>query len=135
MSRARTIGYWVTTAWVALSMGGGGIAHVMHVPATEAGFIALGYPLHVVTLLGIWKVLGAIALLVPKFPRLKEWAYAGFVFDLTGAAFAWAATGASDADVSNTGHIVAALVGLPLVFASWALRPASRKLPDPPRDP
>ena len=131
MSRARVIGYWVTTVWVALSMGGGGIAHVMHVPATEAGFIALGYPLHVVTLLGIWKMLGAIALLVPKFPRLKEWAYAGFVFDLTGAAFAWAATGASDGGVSNTGHIFAALLGLPLVFASWALRPDSRKLPNP----
>lgn len=131
MSRAKVIAYWVTTVWVALSMGGGGVAHVLHVQQTVAGFVTLGYPLHVVTLLGIWKILGAVALLVPKFPRLKEWAYAGFVFDLTGAAFAWAATGARDADVSNTGHIAAALMGLPLVFASWALRPESRRLASP----
>lgn len=128
MKRAKTIGYWVTTVWVALGMGGGGVAHLLHVPATEAGFVTLGYPLHLVTLLGAWKVLGAIALLVPKFPRLKEWAYAGFVFDLTGAAYAWAATGASDADVSNAGHIAAALFGLAPLLASWALRPDSRKL-------
>jgi uncharacterized membrane protein YphA (DoxX/SURF4 family) len=129
MSRARLVAYWVTTVWVALSMGGGGVAHVLHVPATVDGFVRLGYPLHFVTLLGIWKILGALALLAPKFPRLKEWAYAGFTFDLTAAAFAWAVTGASDNDVSNTGHIIAALAGLPLVFASWALRPDSRKLP------
>ena len=129
MSRAKLVGYWVTTVWIALSMGGGGVAHVLHVPATVEGFVRLGYPLHLVTLLGIWKILGAIALLAPRFPRLKEWAYAGFTFDLTGAAFAWAATGASDSSVSNTGHIVAALAGLPLLYASWALRPDSRRTP------
>ncbi|WP_437276021.1 DoxX family protein [Sorangium sp. So ce375] len=128
MSRARVVAYWVTTGLVASSMVSGGVAHVLHAPASVDGFVRLGYPLHFVTLLGIWKILGALALLAPKFPRLKEWAYAGLVFDLTGAAFAWAAVGASDS-TSNAGHIVAPLVVLALAVTSWALRPDSRKVP------
>ena len=73
-------------------------------------------------MLGTWKLLGAIAIVVPGFPRLKEWAYAGFFFDLTAAAVSRAAVGDSAADV------VAPLVFLALVIASWALRPASRTL-------
>ncbi|CAN96481.1 conserved membrane hypothetical protein [Sorangium cellulosum So ce56] len=130
MSRARLVAYWVTTGWVALGMVSGGVAHVLHVPASVDGFVRLGYPLHFVTLLGIWKILGALALMAPRFPRLKEWAYAGIVFDLTGAAFAWAVVGASDS-VSNAGHILAPLVGLALAVTSWALRPDSRRLPEP----
>ncbi|WP_437586973.1 DoxX family protein [Sorangium sp. So ce1000] len=128
MSRSRLVAYWVTTGLVASSMVSGGVAHVLHVPASVDGFVRLGYPLHFVTFLGIWKILGALAVLAPKFPRLKEWAYAGLVFDLTGAAFAWAAVGASDS-TSNAGHIIAPLVVLALAVASWALRPDSRKLP------
>jgi hypothetical protein len=78
--------------------------------------------------LGIWKILGALALLAPRFPRLKEWAYAGIAFDLTGAAFAWAVVVDSDA-LGNVGHIIAPLSGLALALTSWALRPDSRKLP------
>jgi hypothetical protein len=72
--------------------------------------------------LGVWKVLGAIVIVVPRLPRLKEWAYAGFVFDLTAAAFSRAAVGDSAAD------ILAPLGFLALVLASWALGPASRTL-------
>ena len=129
MSRSRLVAYWVTTGWVALSMVSGGVAHVLHVPASVDGFVRLGYPLHFVTLLGIWKILGALALLAPKFPRLKEWTYAGIAFDLTGAAFAWAVVGASDSSLSNAGHIIVPLAGLALALTSWALRPDSRKLP------
>jgi uncharacterized membrane protein YphA (DoxX/SURF4 family) len=106
----------------------GGVAQVLHAPTSVDGFVRLGYPLHFVTLLGIWKILGALALLAPRFPRLKEWAYAGIVFDLTGAAFAWAAVGASDS-VGNSGHILVPLAGLAVALTSWALRPGSRKLP------
>jgi hypothetical protein len=106
----------------------GGVAHVLHVQASVDGFVRLGYPLHFVTLLGIWKILGALAVLAPKFPRLKEWAYAGIAFDLTGAAFAWAVVGGSDS-LSNAGHIIVPLAGLAVAFTSWALRPDSRKLP------
>ena len=128
MSRSKLVTYWVTTGLVTLSMLSGGVAHVLHVPASVDGFVRLGYPLHFVTLLGIWKLLGALALLAPKFPRLKEWAYAGIAFDLTGAAFAWAVVGERDS-LSNAGHIIVPLVGLVLALTSWALRPASRRLP------
>jgi uncharacterized membrane protein YphA (DoxX/SURF4 family) len=104
----------------------GGVAHLLHVQSSVDGFVHLGYPLHFVTLLGIWKVLGALALLAPKLPRLKEWAYAGIVFDLTGAAFAWAAVG--DETGGSASHIIAPLVLLALAATSWALRPASRRL-------
>ena len=82
----------------------------------------LGYPAYFATILGVWKLLGAIAIVVPRFPRLKEWAYAGFFFDLTGGAASRAYVGDGIAD------IVAPLGFLVLVAASWALRPASRKL-------
>ena len=93
MSRSRLVACWVTTGLVASSMLSAGVAHVLHVPASVDGFVRLGYPLHFVTLLGIWKILGALALLAPKFPRLTEWAHAGIAFDLTGAAFACAVVG------------------------------------------
>ncbi|MEO7729821.1 MAG: DoxX family protein [Kofleriaceae bacterium] len=120
--------YWLTTGLVALSMLSGGVTQVLHVAASVEGFVRLGYPLHFVTLLGLWKILGAVTLLAPKLPRLKEWAYAGITIDLTGAAFAWAAVGERDS-MSNAGHIIVPLVGLALALTSWALRPASRKLP------
>ena len=86
------------------------------------GLTHLGYPAYFGSLLGAWKLLGAIAITVPGLPRLKEWAYAGFVFDLTAAAFSHAAVG------DPTGDVVAPLVFLALVMASWALRPVSRKV-------
>ena len=93
--KTRNIAYWTTTVLVAFFMSGG-IAQVMQVKATLDGFVhILGYPPYFVAILGVWKVLGAIAILVPRFPRLKEWAYAGIFFDLTGAALStrrWAAT-------------------------------------------
>jgi hypothetical protein len=72
--------------------------------------------------LGVWKLLGAIVVVIPRFPRLKEWAYAGFFFNLTSAAATRAFAG------DSAGDIIAPLVFLALVVASWALRPASRKL-------
>ena len=85
----------------------------------------LGYPVYFASILGLWKLLGAIAIVAPGFPRLKEWAYAGFFFDLTSAAVSRAAVGDGVAD------ILAPLGFLALVLASWALRPASRTLAAP----
>jgi uncharacterized membrane protein YphA (DoxX/SURF4 family) len=126
--KARTIGYWVCTALVAFSFLSGGVTNVMRVPQALEGIARLGYPVHFVVLLGVWKILGAIAIVVPGFARLKEWAYAGMTFDLTSASITHAVVGDSDAWMSNTGHIVMPLVIAALVMASWALRPASRKL-------
>ena len=124
---ARTITYWTTTILVAFFMGGG-IAQVLRVPQSVDGFHRLGYPTYFVVILGVWKILGSIAILVPRFPRLKEWAYAGIFFDLTGAAVTNAAVGGNGAYAF---HILAPLVIAALTVASWALRPPSRILGAP----
>jgi len=118
--KAKRIGYWASTVIVALLLLSGG---VMQVTLQNAdGFRQLGYPVHFMVLLGVWKLLGGVALLVPRFPRVKEWAYAGTFIDFSGAAVAAAACG------SGAGHVVAPLVCSAILFASWALRPESRTL-------
>ena len=125
-TKAKNIAYWTTTILVAFSIGSGGVAQLARLPGTVDGFVhILGYPLYFVTILGFWKVLGAIAILVPRFPRLKEWAYAGIFFDLTGAAASSAAVGGYGAYAF---HIVAPLILAVLTVASWALRPQSRRI-------
>jgi uncharacterized membrane protein YphA (DoxX/SURF4 family) len=123
--KTKSIAYWITTILVAGSIGSGGMAQVAHLQQNVDGFTRiLGYPAYFVTVLGVWKVLGAIAILVPRFPWLKEWAYAGIFFDLTGAAASWAAVGGP----GEAFHIVAPLVIAGFCVASWALRPQSRVL-------
>ena len=119
---ARPAAYWITTTLIALAMLSGGAAYLLRVAEPLRGMAELGYPAYFVTLLGIWKVLGGLALLAPRFPLLKEWAYAGIAFDLTGAAFSHAAVGDPGAKV------IVPLVLLAITAASWALRPASRRL-------
>ena len=82
----------------------------------------LGYPVYFARILGVWEVLAGIALLVPRFARLKEWAYAGIFFNMTGAAVSRAVRG------DDVSHIAAPLVFAGLTVASWALRPPSRTL-------
>ena len=123
--KAKSIVYWTMTILVAVSIGSGGAAQVAHVQQNVDGFVrVLGYPLYFVTILGVWKVLGAITILVPRFPRLKEWAYAGIFFDLTGAAATWAAVGGP----GEAFHILAPLIIAGFAVTSWALRPESRKI-------
>ena len=119
---ARNIGYWTTTALIALAMLSGSAAYFAGVEGPVQGMAALGYPAYFVTLLSIWKLLGGLAILAPRLPRLKEWAYAGIVFDLTGAAYSHAAVG------DPAAKVIAPLVLLGIAAASWALRPASRRL-------
>jgi hypothetical protein len=118
--KTKTIAYWITTILVAFSMSGGA-AQLARVPGVVDGFVRiLHYPPYFVSILGFWKVAGAITILVPRFPRLKEWAYAGIFFDLTGAAASNFAVGGS------AFHILAPLIVLAFAVASWALRPPSR---------
>jgi uncharacterized membrane protein YphA (DoxX/SURF4 family) len=82
-TKAKSIAYWTTTILVALPIGSGGVGQIAQFWANPHGTVAvLGYPLYFFAILGFWKVLGSIAILVPRFPRLKEWAYAGIFFDL-----------------------------------------------------
>jgi hypothetical protein len=118
--KAKAIAYWVTTVLTALLIGSGGIMQVLRRPDAVEGIVRLGYPVYFIVLLGIWKTLGAAAILAPRLPRLKEWAYAGIVFDLTGAAVSHAASG------SAAGNVVGPAVFALLALTSWALRPESR---------
>jgi uncharacterized membrane protein YphA (DoxX/SURF4 family) len=118
--KTKKIGYWASTVIVALLLLSGGVAQVTLQNAD--GFQKLGYPVYFMVLLGVWKLLGGIALLVPRFPRVKEWAYAGIFIDFSGAAVTAAACG------SSAGHVIAPLVCIVILFASWALRPDSRTL-------
>jgi len=106
--RARAAGRW--------------LMDVQHVPQVMVVMRHLGYPPYFTTILGIWKVLGALALVVPLFPRLKEWAYAGLTFELTGAA----ASHAMRAD--GIGNIAVPLIFAAIALVSWALRPQDRML-------
>ena len=119
----KRVAYWVCTGLVVFFIGSGGLAYVMRVPDVVAGVVALGFPVYFIVLLGVWKVLGSIAILMPRFPLIKEWAYAGIMIDLTGAAVASLATGGA------WWHVAAPLVIAVLLVVSWALRPESRRLP------
>jgi len=120
--RAKKIGYWTTTAIIAFVLLSGSAAELAHRKETVEGMAHLGYPLYFTMILGFWKLLGGIALLAPRFPRLKEWAYAGAFFDLTGAAASHAARG------DDAAHLIWPLLFAALTLASWALRPQSRTL-------
>jgi uncharacterized membrane protein YphA (DoxX/SURF4 family) len=120
--KIQAIAYWVTTAIIAFVMLSGGVADLVHQKDTLEGMLHLGYPLYFMRILGFWKVLGGIAILVPGFPRVKEWAYAGIFFDFTGAVASHIATG------DGFGQFVWPALFAILAIASWALRPPSRRL-------
>jgi uncharacterized membrane protein YphA (DoxX/SURF4 family) len=117
-TRTKKISYWATTGLSALALAGIGVADLLRAPPMLAGLAHLGYPAYFATILGAWKLAGVVAILAPGFPRLKEWAYAGFFFTLSGAAMSHAASG------DPLGNILFPVVLLGIVATSWALRPA-----------
>jgi hypothetical protein len=119
----RSVGYWLATVLVAAELGLGGIWDLARIPYVRDLVAHLGYPSYFPVLLGGWKVLGAVALLVPRRALLKEWAYAGAFFTYTGAVVSHLATGY---DLGELG-LLAVLTALTVL--SWALRPASRRTP------
>jgi hypothetical protein len=118
----RNVVYWATSGLFALALSASALGDLTG--AMDEGLAHLGYGAIVPRILGVWKVLGIVALLAPGFPRLKEWAYAGFVFNLTGAIVSHLAAG------DGAGAAVAPLVLLAMLFTSWATRPADRRLGD-----
>ena len=122
--KTKSIRYWTSTILVAFFVGVGGLSQVAQYFLDRHGVVpVLGYPMYFFGILGVWKALGAIAILVPRYPRLKEWAYAGIFFDLTGAAASCAMSGGYGA---YGFHVLAPLILTGLTVASWALRPQSR---------
>lgn len=115
VSRLRAASYWISTGIIVLAFGAGGVAYLMGGEAQLRGMAELGYPAYFVTILGILKVLGALAILTPRFPRLREWAYAGIAFDLIGAAASHAAVG------HPAMKVAAPLIVLAIMAVSWRL--------------
>ena len=118
----RQIAYWLLTGLFCLAMGTAGVLNLIRFEGQQEAMKSLGYPVYLMSILGIAKVLGVVALLIPKSPMLKEWAYAGFTFDLLGAS----------ASHGFAGHaipeIIVPLFALAVLAGSYFLRPASRRL-------
>ena len=120
--KRKTVLFAVVTLLVCAAFLGSGIANLVHANHIAEDMAHLGYPAYFSTILGAWKVLGALAVAMPAFPRLKEWAYAGMMFDLTGAAISRAAVG------DGAAGVIPPLIIASLVVASWGLRPRGRIL-------
>jgi hypothetical protein len=122
---AKTVAYWTITILLAFFIGSGGVAYVLQAEFTVEGFVILGLPVYMMVLIGVWKVAGAVVILLPGLPRIKEWAYAGILIDVTGAIVAHWAVGDFGAGAY---HIVVNLVFAVMVVVSWGLRPPQRVL-------
>ena len=129
MTKRNKIIYWISTIWLASGMLSTGTLQLFRAKAEGAlappgvyGITHLGYPVYFLTILGIWKILGVVAVLSPKFPLLKEWAYAGFFFIMSGAIFSHIAVG------DSMSEIFPSLLLLILTVVSWYFRPENRKI-------
>ena len=122
MQKRNTFIYWISTSLLCFGMLGSGIAQIAHASDMNAIITHIGYPLYFMYIIGVWKVLGVIALLVPGFLLVKEWAYAGFFFLMTGALVSHLAIG--DGLKESIGPFFQTL----FVVLSWYFRPANRKL-------
>jgi hypothetical protein len=121
MAKRNKIIYWIATIWLSLGMLSTGIVQLLQIEKEIAYIMELGYPAYFLILLGTWKILGVVAILLPKLSLLKEWAYAGFFFAMSGAIFSHIAIGNP---VSKT---LPPLLLLALTLISWHFRPTSRK--------
>lgn len=122
MTKRNKIIYWIATIWLALGMLSSGIVQLIKLPKEVEMMTHLGYPLYFLSIIGVWKMLGVIAVLIPKFPLVKEWAYAGFFIAMSGAIFSHAACG--DGGMEFFGPTLL----LVLTVVSWYFRPADRKI-------
>jgi hypothetical protein len=122
MEKKKLIWYWIITAILSFFIFSGGLAQAMQLKGVVEGFKPLGYPTYFISIIGVWKVLGVIAILLPKFQLLKEWAYAGIFFAMTGAVISHIAS--DDVNVK----IIAPFLLAVFTVLSWYLRPADRKI-------
>ena len=122
MTKRNKIIYWVSTLWLALGMTSTGIVQFIKMKEEVDLFNRLGYPIYFLTILSIWKILGVVAVLIPRFPLLKEWAYAGFFFAMSGAVFSHLASGSGAMDYFGPVLLIV------LTVTSWYFRPEDRKV-------
>lgn len=114
--------YWIATIFLSLGMLAGGIQQMLQVGGYNEIVTGLGYPLYLLSIIGVWKILGVAAILMPRLPLLKEWAYAGFLFVLSGAFISHLAVGQPFVEA------LPALILMVMTTLSWYFRPAGRKL-------
>lgn len=122
MTKRNRIIYWVATVWLALGMVSTGLVQMLNMKEEVVYMLEMGYPAYFLTILGVWKMLGIMAILIPGYPLLKEWAYAGFFFVASGAILSHIAVG------NPAGELFGPSLLLVLTFVSWYFRPASRKI-------
>jgi hypothetical protein len=125
MKKRIQIIYWIATIWLALGMLSTGAVQLFKAKEGAGGLDSLthlGYPIYLLTILAIWKILGVVIVLIPKFTLLKEWAYAGFFFAMSGAIFSHLAVG------DNAKELFGPTLLLVLTIVSWYFRPADRKV-------
>lgn len=122
MSKRNKIIYWIATLWLSLGMMSTGIVQLLKVDSEIEFILNMGYPVYFLTIISIWKILGVIAVLLPKFLLVKEWAYAGFFFCMSGAIFSHLALNHTFKEIAPP------LLLLTLTVISWFFRPESRKI-------
>lgn len=122
MKKRNKIIYWIATIWLSLGMLSTGIVQLLQTEEEVDMMTRLGYPVYLLTIIGVWKILGVVAVLIPKFPLLKEWAYAGFFIAMSGAISSHLING------DEAKEIFGPTLLLILTVVSWYFRPAERKL-------
>lgn len=122
MTKRNKIIYWLVTIFLSIGMLAGGTQQMLQIGGYNEIVTSLGYPLYLLSILGVWKILGVIAILIPKFPILKEWAYAGFFFAMSGAFISHLTIGQPFTDA------IPSLILLTVTVLSWYFRPADRKI-------
>ena len=123
MEKRNKIIYWVATALLAFGMLVSGLEQILHAKEMTDMVVHLGYPLYFMDILGVWKILGVIAILLPGFKLVKEWAYAGLFFTMTGALVSHLAIGDYGAK-----EIIGPIMQTVFIILSWYFRPADRKI-------
>ena len=122
MEKRNKIIYWIVTIFLSIGMTAGGVQQMLQIGGYNEIVADLGYPLYLLSILGVWKILGVITILIPKFPLLKEWAYAGFFFAMSGAFVSHLAAGQSFVET------IPSLILLFVTVLSWYFRPVDRRL-------
>ena len=123
MKKKNIVIYWISTGLMSVGMLGSGLAQIAHAKEMVDLVVPLGYPLYILYIIGVWKILGVITILVPGFKLLKEWAYAGFFFVMTGAFISHLASG----DYALKG-LLGPFMQTIFIILSWYFRPANRKI-------
>jgi len=123
MEKRNKIIYWIATSMLALGMFASGLQQVLHTQTIMELMVPLGYPAYFFYILGTWKILAVIAILTPGFKLLKEWAYAGLFFAMTGALLSHLFIGDFAAK-----SIMGPVFQTVFIISSWYFRPADRKI-------